>query len=166
MNKSSLIKTSVAAIVSAFVFTAGVPSASAKGDDDGYGHASKSDGYKGSGGSYGGHYRKHYSHKPHYGYRRYGHHPKHYSSHAYNSYGNYGHHYRKHYSHNPYKSYGSYATMAGTSPYWGWQASPYAGSGPYAAYGYSQEEYRKYNGMVCAPGTLTKMDDGKMYRCQ
>jgi len=63
--------------------------------------------------------------------------------------------------------------MASTSPYRGWEVSPYytgagyyAGSGPYAAYAYSPEEYRRYNGMVCAPGTLTKMDDGKMYRCQ
>ena len=92
MTKSFLINTSVAAIVSAFVFTAGVSSASARGDNDQYGHESQSDGYKGS---YGGHYRKHY-----------------------------------------------------------------------AAYAYSPKEYRRYNGMVCAPGTLTKMDDGKMYRCQ
>jgi hypothetical protein len=68
MTKSFLINTSVAAIVSAFVFTAGVSSASARGDND-YGHASQSDGYKGS---YGGHYRKHYSHKPHHSYGRYG----------------------------------------------------------------------------------------------
>ena len=157
MTKSFLINTSVAAIVSAFVFTAGVSSASARGDNDQYGHASQSDGYKGS---YGGHYRKHYSHKPHHSYGRYG-----------GSRG-YGHH-PKHYSHNPYNSYGSYAAMASTSPYRGWEASPYytgagyyAGSGPYAAYAYSPKEYRRYNGMVCAPGTLTKMDDGKMYRCQ
>ena len=185
MTKSFLINTSVAAIVSAFVFTAGVSSASARGDNDQYGHASQSDGYKGS---YGGHYRKHYSHKPHHSYGRYGgsrgygHHPKHYSHTPYtsygsyggaSSYGNYGRHYRKHYARNPYNSYGSYAAMASTSPYRGWEASPYytgagyyAGSGPYAAYAYSPKEYRRYNGMVCAPGTLTKMDDGKMYRCQ
>ena len=133
MTKSFLINTSVAAIVSAFVFTAGVSSASARGDNDQYGHASQSDGYKGS----------------------------------------YGGHYRKHYARNPYNSYGSYAAMASTSPYRSWEGSPYytgagyyAGSGPYATYAYSPKEYRRYNGMVCAPGTLTKMDDGKMYRCQ
>ena len=38
MTKSFLINTSVAAIVSAFVFTAGVSSASARGDNDQYGH--------------------------------------------------------------------------------------------------------------------------------
>ena len=109
MTKSFLINTSVAAIVSAFVFTAGVSSASARGDNDQYGHASQSDGYKGS---YGGHYRKHYSHKPHYSYGRYGsrgygHHPKHYSHNPHtgygsyggaSSYGNYDRHYRKHHA--------------------------------------------------------------------
>ncbi|GLR84155.1 hypothetical protein [Bradyrhizobium iriomotense] len=68
---------------------------------------------------------------------------------------------------------GTGAAIAATSPGWGWGTAPYytgagytAGGGPYAAYGYSAEDWRKRNGMVCAPGTLTKMDDGRMYRCQ
>src|SRR6476620_9103794 len=104
MTKSFLINTSVAAIVSAFVFTAGVSSASARGDNDQYGHASQSDGYKGS---YGGHYRKHYSHNPYTSYGSYG---------GASSYGNYDRHYRKHYARKGYNSYGSYAAIASTSP--------------------------------------------------
>lgn len=28
------------------------------------------------------------------------------------------------------------------------------------------EEYAKRNGIVCRPGTMVKLDDGKMYHCQ
>ena len=65
---------------------------------------------------------------------------------------------------------GTAAAVAATSPYGG---SPYyndpgysSGSGPYAAYGYSPDDWRRRNGMVCEPGTMTKLDDGRMYRCQ
>ena len=66
---------------------------------------------------------------------------------------------------------GTAAAVAATSPYVGWGADPYAEAGyhadrPYAAYAYSPEEYRRRNGMVCEPGTLTKMDDGRTYHCQ
>jgi len=61
---------------------------------------------------------------------------------------------------------GTTAAIAATSPGWGAGTGYYAGGGPYAAYGYSAEDWRKRNGMVCTPGTLTKMDDGRMYRCQ
>ncbi|MGY3237094.1 MULTISPECIES: hypothetical protein [unclassified Bradyrhizobium] len=65
---------------------------------------------------------------------------------------------------------GTAAAMAATSP--GWGTGPYTGtdyyanSGPYASYAYSPDEWRRRNGMVCEPGTITKMDDGHMYRCQ
>ena len=59
---------------------------------------------------------------------------------------------------------GTAAAIAATSP--GWGTGYYAGSGPYASYAYSPEDWRRRNGMVCAPGTLTKLDDGRMYRCQ
>lgn len=65
---------------------------------------------------------------------------------------------------------GTAAAIATTSP--GWGTGPYAGtgyyanSGPYASYAYSPEDWRKRNGMVCTPGTMTKMEDGRMYRCQ
>src|SRR6476646_9480020 len=67
---------------------------------------------------------------------------------------------------------GTAAAVAATSPYGGWGSPSYndpgysSGSGPYAAYGYSPEDWRRRNGMVCQPGTLTKLDDGRMYRCQ
>ena len=67
---------------------------------------------------------------------------------------------------------GTAAAVAATSPYGEW-GSPYSndpgyssGSGPYAAYGYSRDDWRRRNGMVCEPGTMTKLDDGRMYRCQ
>jgi hypothetical protein len=52
----------------------------------------------------------------------------------------------------------------------------YAG-GPYAAYGNYQpvqdysyhpvvQDYATRNGFVCHPGTMVKMDDGRMYHCQ
>jgi len=65
---------------------------------------------------------------------------------------------------------GTAAAIAATSP--GWGTGPYRGtgyyanSGPYAAYAYSPDDWRRRNGMVCTPGTMTKMEDGRMYRCQ
>jgi hypothetical protein len=79
------------------------------------------------------------------------------------------------------------AVAAATSPgYYGWgntgwgnayaQADPhfgkphyavraYAGSSPY--YGYTGwEDYSGRNFLKCKPGTMTKLDDGQMYRCQ
>jgi hypothetical protein len=43
-----------------------------------------------------------------------------------------------------------------------------AGTGPYAyspGYG-GWDDYAKRNGIVCRPGTMVKLDDGKMYPCQ
>ena len=67
---------------------------------------------------------------------------------------------------------GTAAAIAATSPYRGW-GSPYytgagysSGSGPYAAYAYSPEDWRRRNGILCEPGTMTKLDDGHMYLCQ
>ncbi|MHC4040690.1 hypothetical protein RAD10_03545 [Bradyrhizobium sp. 23AC] len=61
---------------------------------------------------------------------------------------------------------GTAAAVAATSPGWGTGPDYYAGSGPYASYAYSPDDWRKRNGMVCTPGTMTKMEDGRMYRCQ
>ena len=63
---------------------------------------------------------------------------------------------------------GTAAAVAATSPYTGWGTGTgyYAGGGPYASYGYSPDDWRKRNGMICEPGTMTKLDDGRMYRCQ
>lgn len=77
------------------------------------------------------------------------------------------------------------AVAAAASPgYWGnagWsnayaQADPYFGQPYYPArayarispyYGYSGwEDYSERNAFRCVPGTMTKLDDGQMYRCQ
>ena len=54
-------------------------------------------------------------------------------------------------------------------------AAYYGGGGPYAAYGgpgyyggpgaWSQD-YASRNGIICQPGTLVRLDDGLMHRCQ
>jgi len=77
---------------------------------------------------------------------------------------------------------GTAAAVAATSPNWGWGGAPYyAGTnyygspgqigqryygGPYAAYGYPAQSYADLNGWVCQPGSMVKLDDGKMYPCQ
>lgn len=66
---------------------------------------------------------------------------------------------------------GTAAAVAATSPYRTWGGGPYYTTPGYvgdanAAYAYSPDDYRKRNGMVCEPGTFTKLDDGRMYRCQ
>ena len=96
MTKSFLIKTSVAAIVSAFVFTAGVSSARAW--DDSYREASSNRGplyypNRDTWGNHGGHYPKRYSRNP---YESYG------------SFGSYVGHYPKRHSYNPYGSFGGF----------------------------------------------------------
>ena len=73
------------------------------------------------------------------------------------------------------------AAVAGTAaavaaaPYYGrtgyYSGDPYyrgAGytGGAYAAYGYSVQDYATRNGFVCQPGTMTRLDDGRMYPCQ
>jgi hypothetical protein len=43
----------------------------------------------------------------------------------------------------------------------------YYSGGPYAAYGsYPVQDYATRNGFTCHPGTMVKLDDGQMYRCQ
>ena len=100
MTKSFLINTSVAAIVSAFVFTVGVSSARAW--DDSYRGASSNRGplyhpNRDTWGNHGGHYPKRYSRNPHdsygsfSGYGSYvGHYPKRHRRHPYDSFGGYG----------------------------------------------------------------------------
>jgi hypothetical protein len=50
-----------------------------------------------------------------------------------------------------------------TAPYYG------DGGGPYAYYGgpgaWSQD-YAARNGIICQPGTMVRLDDGLMHRCQ
>jgi hypothetical protein len=51
------------------------------------------------------------------------------------------------------------------SPYY--QGSGYYTGGPYGAYGsYGYQDYATRNGFKCQPGTMVRLDDGKMYRCQ
>ncbi len=66
---------------------------------------------------------------------------------------------------------GTAAAVAATSPHWGpgpYYTGPgyYAGGGPYASYGYPAQDYATRNGWVCRPGTMVKLDDGRMYPCQ
>jgi hypothetical protein len=140
MTKSFLINTSVAAIVSAFVFTAGVPSAHAWGDNDKYGHASQSQWDKGrSYGAqppkrYGTYYRKHYS--THYPKRYSTHYQKRYSHNPYDSYGmfgSYGTQYPKRYWHNPYDSYGFFGGYGTRYPKRYWH-NPYDSYGSYSTH--------------------------------
>ena len=53
----------------------------------------------------------------------------------------------------------------GGSGYYG--GSGYHTGGPYASdTGYPVQDYATLNGFVCHPGSLTKLDDGRYYRCQ
>jgi hypothetical protein len=80
---------------------------------------------------------------------------------------------------------GTAAAVAATSPGWGsgpyytgtgyftggpyYQGPGYYGGGPYAAYGsygYPAQDYATRNGFVCHPGTMVRLDDGRMYPCQ
>jgi hypothetical protein len=49
-----------------------------------------------------------------------------------------------------------------TAPYYG--RGGYGGGGPYAYYG--AQDYATRNGFLCQPGTMTRLDDGRMYPCQ
>ena len=48
--------------------------------------------------------------------------------------------------------------------YYGATAPYYGSGGPYAYYG--GQDYATRNGFACQPGTMTKLDDGRMYPCQ
>jgi hypothetical protein len=66
------------------------------------------------------------------------------------------------YAGGPY--YGGAGYYAGGPYYQG--ARPYAG-GAYAAYGaYPAQDYATRNGWICHPGSMVKLDDGRMYPCQ
>ena len=51
-----------------------------------------------------------------------------------------------------------------TAGYYGAPAPYYGSGGPYAYYG--AQDYATRNGFVCQPGTMTRLDDGRMYPCQ
>jgi hypothetical protein len=50
----------------------------------------------------------------------------------------------------------------------GYYAGPgYDAGGPYAGYGgYPVQDYAARNGFTCRPGSMVKLDDGRMYPCQ
>jgi len=48
--------------------------------------------------------------------------------------------------------------------YYGATAPYYGSGGPYAYYG--GQDYATRNGFVCQPGTMVRLDDGRMYPCQ
>jgi hypothetical protein len=65
---------------------------------------------------------------------------------------------------------GAGAVAAGTT------AAYYGGGGPYAGSGVSQgyyggpgvwsQDYAARNGIICQPGTMVRLEDGLMHRCQ
>jgi hypothetical protein len=61
------------------------------------------------------------------------------------------------------------AYYAGGGPYAYYGGGPYAGGAPQAYYGgpgvWSQD-YAARNGIICQPGTLVRLEDGLMHRCQ
>ena len=68
---------------------------------------------------------------------------------------------------------GAAATVAAGSYYGGpgyYSGGPgYYSGGPYASYGYGSypvQDYATRNGFVCHPGSMVKLDDGRMYPCQ
>jgi hypothetical protein len=67
----------------------------------------------------------------------------------------------RYYSGSPYAGGTGYYSGG---PYY--QGAQYYSGGPYAAYGYPAQDYATRNGFRCQPGTLTKLDDGRMYPCQ
>ena len=56
------------------------------------------------------------------------------------------------------------AAAVAAAPYY--RGPGYYSGGPYAAYGFPAQDYATRNGFVCQPGTMTKLDDGRMYPCQ
>jgi len=66
-----------------------------------------------------------------------------------------------------YEGTGPYAYYGGNGPYAG--SGPSYTGGAYAYYGgpgvWSQD-YASRNGIICQPGTLIRLDDGLMHRCQ
>ena len=53
---------------------------------------------------------------------------------------------------------------AAAAGYYGTPAPYYGSGGPYAYYG--GQDYATRNGFVCQPGTMVRLDDGRMYPCQ
>jgi hypothetical protein len=51
-----------------------------------------------------------------------------------------------------------------TAGYYGAPAPYYGSGGPYAYYG--AQDYATRNGFVCQPGTMVRLDDGRMDPCQ
>jgi hypothetical protein len=141
MTKSFLIKTSVAAIVSAFVFTAGVSSARAWGDS--YREASSNRGplyypNRDTGGNHVVHYPKRHPRHP---YNSYG---------SYSSHGGYVVHYPKRHPRHPYDSYGSFGGFGG-----------YDSLGSYG--GYPRESYDRPGRPVYRPVMDTSWNGGSRY---
>lgn len=62
------------------------------------------------------------------------------------------------------------AAAVAAAPYYAdpyYRRTGYYTGGPYAAYGgYPVQDYATRNGFVCQPGTMTRLDDGRMYPCQ
>jgi hypothetical protein len=70
---------------------------------------------------------------------------------------------------------GTAAAVAATNYYGGpgyysggpyYPGAGYGAGGPYAGYGYPGQGYAARNGFTCQPGSMVRLDDGRMYPCQ
>ena len=64
----------------------------------------------------------------------------------------------------PYAGGGPYAYYGGPGAYG--SPSVYGGPGVYGGAGVWSQDYAARNGIICQPGTLVRLDDGLMHRCQ
>jgi hypothetical protein len=62
------------------------------------------------------------------------------------------------------------AYYAGSGPYAYYGGGPYAGGGApqgyYGGPGVWSQDYAARNGIICQPGTMVRLEDGLMHRCQ
>ena len=57
-----------------------------------------------------------------------------------------------------------WAAGVAAAGYYGATAPYYGSGGPYAYYG--GQDYATRNGFVCQPGTMVRLEDGRMHPCQ
>jgi len=63
--------------------------------------------------------------------------------------------------------YGGPGYYSGGPYYQNYPSTGYYGGGPYARYnGYPPQDYGARNGFRCQPGTMVRLDDGRVYPCQ
>ena len=66
----------------------------------------------------------------------------------------------------PYNAGNAYAYYGGNGPYAGSGPAYAGGSVYYSGPGVWSQDYAARNGIICQPGTLIRLEDGLMHRCQ